>query len=85
MSHYSSDGDPEGKISEEHVGKPVLTTETIIIGTITDVVKNAYIVEAEPGADLNQLSMGLVDSGDGQMAVLPGQIDRVTEDGIYLK
>ncbi|AEN06893.1 hypothetical protein [Halolamina sp.] len=85
MSHYSSDGDPEGKIDETHVGKPVLTTDTVIIGTATGVVKNAYTVEAEPGADFQELSMGLVDSGDGKMAVLPGQIERITEDGIYLK
>mgnify|MGYP000474574682 CR=1 FL=1 len=84
MSH-TSDGDPEGKIDEAHVGKPVLTTDTMIIGTATGVVKNAYTVETEPGADFQELSMGLVDSGDGKMAVLPGQIERITEDGIYLK
>lgn len=85
MSHYTDDGDPLDKIDEAHVGKPVLTTDTVIIGTATGVVENAYTVESEPGADFQDLSMGLVDSGDGKMAVLPGQIERITEDGIFLK
>jgi len=85
MSHHSSDGDPEGKVSEEHVGKPVLTAEAMVIGVATEVSGNGYIIEKEGGADLDKLSMGLLDSGDGQLAALPGQIEKVTEDGIYLK
>lgn len=85
MTQHSSDGDPEGKISEEHVGKPVLTKEAMVIGVATEVAGNGYIIEEEGGADFNQLSMGLLDSGDGQLAALPGQIEKVTEDGIYLK
>lgn len=85
MSYDTSDGDPEGKISEEHVGKPVLTSETMIIGVASEVSGNGYIIEKEGGADLDQLSMGLLDSGDGQLAALPGQIEKITEDGIYLK
>lgn len=87
MSQDPSDADesPRVEISEEHVGKPVLTREAAIIGVATDVVGNAYTIEEEAGADFDQLSMGLLDSGDGQLAAMPGQIEKITEDGIYLK
>ena len=81
--------DPEVEVdvefTEEHVGLPVLSTETYVIGTATGVEENILIVEKEPGADLNVLSTGLPRSGDGKLAVLPGQVDHITEDGVYLK
>jgi hypothetical protein len=76
---------PDVEISEEHVGKPVLSPETMVVGVVTGVVKNAYTVEQEEGVDFDKLSMGLITSGDGDLAVMPGQIEKVTEDGVYLK
>lgn len=76
---------PDIEISEEHVGKPVLSPETMVVGVVTGVSNNAYTLEREQGADFSKLSMGLVSSGDGKLAVMPGQIDRITEDGVYLK
>jgi hypothetical protein len=76
---------PDIEVSEEHVGKPVLSPETMVVGVVTGVANNAYTVEREESADFNKLSMGLVSSGDGKLAVMPGQIEKVTEDGVYLK
>lgn len=76
---------PDIDMSEEHVGKPVLSPETIVIGVVTGVSGKAFTVDEEPGANLDTLSMGLLSSGDGKFAVMPGQIDRITEDGVYLK
>lgn len=76
---------PDIEISEEHVGKPVLSPETMIVGTVTGVSNNAYTVEREESANFDKLSMGLVSSGDGKLAVMPGQIEKITEDGVYLK
>lgn len=76
---------PDIEVSEKHVGKPVLSPETMIVGTVTGVANNAYTVERDEAADFNKLSMGLVSSGDGKLAVMPGQIEKITEDGVYLK
>jgi len=76
---------PDIEVSEEHVGKPVLSPETMVVGVVTGVANNAYTVEREESADFNKLSMGLVSSGDGKLAVMPGQIERVSDDGVYLK
>jgi hypothetical protein len=87
MSEDDAEFEPEIDVefTEEHVGLPVLSSETYIIGTVTDLQENILVVEKEPGADLDVLSTGLPSSGDGQLAVLPGQVDRVTEDGVFLK
>jgi len=76
---------PDIEVSEKHVGKPVLSPETMVVGVVTGVANNAYTVEREESADFNKLSMGLVSSGDGKLAVMPGQIEKITEDGVYLK
>lgn len=75
----------EIELSEEHVGKPVVSPETYVVGTVTGVNDVAYTVRQETDGELDFLSVGLLDSGDGQLAVLPDQIDHIDEDGIYLK
>ncbi|MEF8801031.1 MAG: hypothetical protein V5A38_10095 [Halolamina sp.] len=76
---------PDIEVSEDHVGKPVLSPETMIVGVVTGVSNNAYTVDRDEDADFSKLSMGLVSSGDGKLAVMPGQVEKITEDGVYLK
>lgn len=70
--------------TEDLVGKPVLGTNTIVVGTVTDVSENALVVEQEPGTSIEQAGAALLSSGDGQYAVVSGQVEKVTEDGVYL-
>lgn len=72
------------EFSEDDVGKPVLGTNTMIFGTVTAVESNALVVEKDPGADPEVAGVALLSSGDGEFAVMPGQVEKVTEDGVFL-
>lgn len=73
------------ELTEDVVGLPVVTADTFVVGTATGVEGGALLVEEEPGTDLSETRLAALSSGDGRIAILPGQVDRVTDDAVYLK